>query len=158
MTKITHWSKEQFYNSIMTDGMIQLEGYNDAKLAKEIGLHKLVGVAGISSLQFKKQTKEKHKWAGQYVWFTEEEEAKCTGCVKNFDKVGFEFDAKEIVAERWTVIAQRQIMKKGSRAKKYINAMNIAAKLFGDDITKWWVIKEPISLEFCQNIDRKAVA
>jgi hypothetical protein len=158
MTKIIHWSNAGYYYSIMADGVIQLEGYNTRKLAKEIGWHNLAGPIGISGFQFKKHLKESYKWAGQYVWFTEEEDAKCTTCIKNFEKIGFEFDAKEIGAERWTVIAQRQIMKKGSRAKKYINAMNAAAKLAGDDITKWWVIKEPISLELCKNIDMKAVA
>lgn len=158
MTKITHWSQAVFYNSIIAEGVIQLEGYNTKKIAKEIGWDKIVNPTGISGFQLKKLLKDRYKYTGQYVWFTEEEDAKCTTCIKNFEKIGFEFDAKEIGAERWTVIAQRQIMKKGSRAKKYINAMNATAKLAGDDVTKWWVIKEPISLELCKNIDMKAVA
>ena len=155
MTKIIHWSNAKNYNSIMADGVIELEGYSTEKLAKEVGWDKIVTAYGISGLQMKRMRKEQNKWVGQYVWFTEEEDAKCTSSIMNTEKVGYEFDAEEISAERWTVIAQRQIMKKGSRAKKLIRVLNATAKLNGDDITKWWVVKKPVSLELCKNIDCK---
>ena len=148
MTKIIHWSNAKNYNSIMADGVIELEGYSTQKLAEQVGWHKIM-----NGLEMKRMRKEQNKWAGQYVWFTEEDDVKCTSFLMNTEKVGYEFDADEIGAERWTVIAQRQIMKKGSRAKKIIRILNATAKLAGDDITKWWVIKKPVSIELCKNID-----
>ena len=155
MTKITHWSNVRNYNSIMADGVIELEGYTTQRLAEQVGWDKIVSGYGLSGQQMKLQRKEQSKWVGQYVWFTEEEDAKCTSGLLNTEKVGFQFDADEIGAERWTVIAQRQILKKGSRAKKLIRALNAVAKQKGDDITKWWVVKKPVSLELCKNIDCK---
>lgn len=155
MTKITHFTNAQNLSSIYADGVLKLEGSNIEHVVRNNipALHP----SGVPMQLLWKGLKLQYKYAGRYVWLTEEQDVKCITAQRAFTKKAFVFDAEEIGAERWVDVAKRLAMK-SKKAAKIIKALNDSARACGDDVSKWWVVKHDIDIAQCENLSAERFA
>ena len=82
-----------------------------------------------------------YDWLGSYVWFSENPNGVATATGND---VGYEFDADDIGAVRWTEVMKTLTSKKQKRHLKSL--MDIAIRC-GDEPRDWWVTYQSVSLE-----------
>lgn len=78
---------------------------------------------------------------GSYVWFSDNPNGVATA---TGDDVGYEFDAHDIGAVRWTEVMKTLTSKKQKRHLKSL--MDVAIR-DGDNPRDWWVTYQSVSLE-----------
>lgn len=147
MTIIKHHTKLLHVQEIFNDHFIDVEGCNVEKMIKDENFHKYPPQYRYAVSKAWRTTKYQYKNIGRYVWFTEEDQANCCNSINPRPTVSFSFDAEEIGALRWTAVRAVLVGKKGSGAKKIIRLLEKAAIKTGDDPERWWVSKQPISLD-----------
>ena len=147
MTQIIHYTNANYVPLILENGWVELEGTNIEKMADN-NFQNCVGGYGQDLHQTWKCSKLQYKNIGRYVWFSEEDDVKCITAHKEFAKTRLTFNAEEIGAERWSDVAER-LMFKSNKAKQIIRVLNGSAKQSGDDVDKWWVVKNKVSINDC---------
>lgn len=155
MTKVTHFTNAQNLSSIYADGLLKLEGSNIEHIVRNNipATHP----SGMPINLLWKTLKMQYKYAGRYVWLTEENDVKCITAQREFNKKAFVFDADEIGAERWLDVAKRLAMR-SKKAGKIIKALNDSARANGDDVSKWWVVKNDVNIKYCKNLSTQKLA
>ena len=132
---VRHITKHSWFDSIVDDGVIQLEGHNSWAIPE------------ISRATIQKQ----FQIVGRFVWFTTERRAKCaTGIISQFDepKLCFEFNITDLQLEKWTDVYNSFTDPYAILTAKQ---MNDSARHVGDDPDKWYVSRVPVSLDKCIN-------
>lgn len=143
MPLIKHFTNAEHLSSIYADGVLKLEGSNiEHVIRNKVDAYH---PSGIPVKNLWKAMKLQYKYVGRYVWLTEEKDVRCITAQRNFQKEVFTFDAEEIGALRWLDVAKR-IAFKSKKARKIIQHMNATARLSGDDVSKWWIVKNDIDL------------
>lgn len=147
MNIIKHHAALIHVEEIFNDRFIEVEGCKVEKMIKDESYSKLSPQFRYEARKIWKMISCYYKSIGRYVWFTEEDHAKCCNSVDPLPTVSFSFDAEEIGALRWTAVRGVLLRTKGSGAKKNIRILEKAAIEAGDNPELWWVSKQPISLD-----------
>ena len=153
---ITHFTNVDNMPSILSDGILKLEGWNVEAAIEQIALgnvsaEQVVHPSGLDIRYLWHQMCKKYRLIGRYVWLTEENDVRCITSQRYFEKKEIRFDADEINARRWVDVMDQK-SKKSIKARKLIKHLNESATKTGDDITKWWVVDTDIPLGLSKSI------
>ena len=154
MKTIRHFTHNAHMPRILADGKLKLEGSNIEDAVKA-GITADCGGMDLNALW--RLHKKQFKHTGRYVWFTEADDISCIYSYQASNKIALEFDATEIGAVRWIDVASKKA-RRSTKARKIIKLLNDAARMKGDDITKWWVVENEVDLEHCTNLNALRLA
>ena len=155
---ITHFTNVDNMPSILSDGILKLEGWNVEAVIEQIALgnvsaEQVVHPSGLDIRYLWHQMCKKYRLIGRYVWLSEENDVRCITSQRYFEKKEIRFDADEINARRWVDVMDQK--SKGSvKARKLIKYLNESATKAGDDIKKWWVVENPLPICFSEGIPK----
>ncbi len=152
MAVIRHYTKPYWIKSIIDDGVINLEGYNDKETMSD-AIYDFYGyrpnMSGIE--RGPEWDKMCSAMKGDQVWLTEQR--RCNTASKNFIRdwkdCYFEFDTADIPVRRWHHY-KKDILKNKPEAQRFITALDKTAKDMGDDSYNYWVSDVPIDISLAK--------
>jgi hypothetical protein len=148
MALIRHYTKPQYVQPILSEGIIQKERHNSYEEQKRFATEFYGYSSERSSNQMRQQESidnQVSQYIGDYVWLTEE--CLCaTAQGVNAPKANnlfFEFDSEEIGATKWHYLKKAFTDK---TALKLVSAIDRGAKLMGDNPYYFWICENPVPI------------
>ena len=154
MTLLRHYTKPHYVGKIITDGFIDFQTFatsvkelrKEEKRVSEFYGDNLKRTRAEIQLQIL-GNKTAARTIGTWVWFTEEKFCATANGNTDSSELYFEFDSADICAKRW--IDVKSTFK--GKAAIHAAALDSAARMMGDNPTKYWVCKKRVPIALAKN-------
>jgi hypothetical protein len=153
MTLLRHYTKPHYVGKIITDGFIEFQ--TRATSVKELRKEekRVSEFYGVNLKRTRAElqlqilgNKTAARTTGTWVWLTEDNFCATANGNTDSSELYFEFDSADICAKRW--IDVKSTFK--GKAAIHAAALDSAARMMGDNPSKYWVCKNKIPLKFAQ--------
>jgi hypothetical protein len=151
MAKIRHFVKPHWIESIINDGVINVETWKSPKEQAE-KIENFYGFRPSLGGRLSKENDEKlSELKGNQVWFTDAR--RCNTASKMFKTIWkdcyFEFDTDDIPVRRWHHY-KKDILKNKPNARKVIVALDKTSEMMGDNPYNYWVSDDDIDISLAK--------